>query len=135
MALHWDFKCKAGIIEARQQQRDGEHDFTLTFYEGNALMITTYEYNDNGKDVYDMVWFFTGTDHAKRCLGLAKCDDGTKHNMLSDTNITRITIYRNNCRQWKTIVDLFTKAFPDIMIELMANDPNPYQPKEENDNA
>lgn len=122
MALHWDFKEKAGTLT--QILRDGTYR-TSNFYEGNALMIVPYEYEENGTEYYTMDWFFTGVDHAERCLGLQKCDDGTQHNMFPENGITQLTIYREYCREWKTIADLFTRAFPQIAITILDKAPVP----------
>lgn len=118
MALQWDFDKKAGTVT---QIYDGK-EWTYNFYEGNALMIVTYEFEENGEERYSMAWFFTGMDHARRCLGLKKLDDGTKNNMFGENGITRLVIYRQNCNQWPDIVELFSKAFPKIVIEILENE-------------
>lgn len=111
MALNWSFKEKAGTVT----QRYGDKMVTQNFYVGNALMIVPYEYEENGEAYYNMSWFFCDKDHAKNCLGLTKGRDG----MFDSDEITHLTIYREYCRPWKDIVDLFTKAFPKITIELL----------------
>lgn len=115
MALRWDFKQKAGIVT----ERNGEQEVTHNFYEGNALMIVTHEYEKDGVEYYDMLWFFVGEDHAKNCLGLTKGHD----NMFGQDGIARLTIYREHCRQWKKLIDLFTRAFPKIAIEILDAEP------------
>ena len=119
MALHWSFKEKAGMVTEVQHGRE----FTLPFYVGNAMMIATYEYKDNGKDMYDLMWFFTGKEHAQNCLGLKKNTHGEQDNMFGENSITKLVIYREWCRDWQTIVDLFTKAFPHIVIEIYEKEP------------
>lgn len=116
MALNWSFKEKAGTVT---EIRDG-NEVTFNFYEGNALMIVTHEYEQDGEQYYNMQWFFIGEDHAKNCLGLSKGHD----NMFGENGIARLTIYRAHCRQWKKIIDLFTRAFPNIMIEVLAAEPD-----------
>ena len=116
MALQWSFKEKAGTVT----ERNGEHEVTHNFYEGNALMIVTHEYEKDSEQYYDMLWFFIGEDHAKNCLGLSK----GHYNMFGKDGITRLTIYRAHCRHWKKIIDLFTRAFPKIVIELQESEPN-----------
>lgn len=115
MALQWNFKKKAGTVT---ENRNGK-EVTFNFYEGNALMIVTHEYEKDGEGYYDMQWFFIGEDHAKNCLGLTKGHD----NMFGTDGITRLTIYRENCRQWKKLIDLFTRAFPNIAIEMHNTEP------------
>ena len=114
MALNWSFKEKAGTVT---EIRDGK-EVTFNFYEGNALMIVTHEYERDGEGYYDMQWFFVGEDHAKNCLGLTKGQD----NMFGQDGIARLTIYRAHCRQWKKLIDLFTRAFPKIAIEIVASE-------------
>ena len=116
MALHWDFRFKAGTVT----EKNGDKTATFNFYVGNAFMIVTHEFvDDDGVEKYDMRWFFVGVDHAKNCLGLSKGHD----NMFGADGITSLTIYRDNCYCWKDIVKLFTKAFPDITITLYATEP------------
>lgn len=117
MALQWDFKEKAGTVT----QVYGGKEHTSNFYEGNAIMIVTNEFEEDGKQYYEVIWFFTGEEHAKRCLGLAKLPDGTKSNMFEkDGQVVRMTIYRDHCHGWRKLADLFVKAFPDIEIDLRA---------------
>lgn len=110
MALQWDFKQKSGTVT---EIRDSK-EVTFNFYEGNALMIVLNEYERDGKEYYDLQWFFIGEDHARNCLGLSKGHD----NMFGEDSIARLTIYREHCRQWKKLIDLFTRAFPNIAIEI-----------------
>lgn len=120
MALQWSFKEKAGLVTEVQNG----HDFTLPFYVGNAMMIVTYEYTDeDGVDKYDLMWFFTGEEHAKNCLGLQKNLNDRQENMFGENGITRLVIYREWCRDWQTLVDLFVKAFPHIVIEIYEQEP------------
>lgn len=115
MALNWSFKEKAGTVTERR----GDQEVTFNFYVGNAFMIVPHEYEENGEQYYNMQWFFIGEDHAKNCLGLSKGHD----NMFGVDGIARMTIYREHCRYWKKIVDLFTRAFPHIAIELLDSEP------------
>ena len=41
-----------------------------------------------------------------------------------DGKVTRLVIYKEHCRRWQTLVDLFTKAIPEIVIELRAAEPD-----------
>ena len=121
MALQWDWNKKSGTVT----QVYGGEEYTSNFYEGNALMIVTNEFEEDGVERYNVIWFFTGKDHAERCLGLQECDDGTKSNMFErDGKVTRLVIYKEHCRQWQTLIDLFTKAIPEIVIELRAKAPD-----------
>ena len=117
MALCWDFTKKAGIVTEKLQ--DGS-SASFNFYEGNALMIVTNEFTEDGVERYNMRWFFIGDDHAKNCLGITKGHE----NMFGPGGITSLSIYRDNCRQWKKLVDYFTRAFPGITILLSASAPD-----------
>lgn len=118
MALRWDFREKSGIVT--EKLRDGS-SASFNFYEGNALMIVPHEFTDeDGVERYDMRWFFIGEDHAKNCLGIAKGHE----NMFGPDGITSLTIYRDHCRYWKKLVNLFTRAFPGITILISASAPD-----------
>lgn len=121
MALQWDWNKKSGTVT----QVYGGKEYTSNFYEGNALMIVTNEFEEGGVERYNVIWFFTGKDHAERCLGLQERDDGTKTNIFErDGMVTRLVIYKEHCRHWQTLIDLFTKAIPEIVIELRAKAPD-----------
>ena len=120
MALQWDFNEKAGTVT----QVYGGKEYTSNFYEGNALMIVTNEFEENGKELYTVQWFFTDELHAKRCLGLAKCVDGTQHNMFAqDGAVKRMTVYKEHCRSWKKLVLLFLEAFGSLEIDIREKEP------------
>ena len=111
MALRWDFREQSGTLTMMQNGKQ----FDINFYEGNAMMIAIFEFEEDGKSMYNLQWFFTDETHAKRCLGLAK---GTE-NMFRDELITQMTIYRDHCRNWSKIANLFVKAFPHIQSTLL----------------
>ena len=115
MALQWSFSEKAGTVTEIR----GEHSYTFNFYEGNALMIVTHEFVEDGEERYNLQWFFADELHAKNCLGLTKGHD----NMFYDGTITSMTIYRAHSHNWKKIIDLFVQAFPQIRIELLDVEP------------
>ena len=114
MALTWEWNKVSGTITENNYGKD----VTFNFYEGNAMMIVLQEYTDDeGTDRYDLHWFFCDETHAKNCLGLAKGQE----NMFEPGQVKCLVIYRDNCRQWEKIVKLFTKAFPNIEITLLAS--------------
>lgn len=123
MALHWDFKEKAGTVTLNQRGKD----ITLNWYEGNATMIVLNEWTeDNGEEMWSMAWFFASDDHAKRCLGLVKGET----NMFESNPITNLTVYMNHCREWVKLVKMFAKAFPDIEIRVLTKEPQEAQKME-----
>lgn len=128
MAYNWDWNRKGGTFTY--------NDYTYNFYVGNGFMIVIDEFtvteeraekcgvDDNlkvGEEAYRVVWFFIDKDHAKRCLGVLKGYD----NMFEGL-VQKIVIYKDNCHNWKDIVDLFTKTQPNIVIEI-----HPHAPEKE----
>ena len=64
MALNWNWDNKIGELLIRQ----GEKEFTINIYQGNALAIFIHEYvNNEGKEVYSMYNFFCDKEHFKNC--------------------------------------------------------------------
>ena len=64
MALTWDWDKKIGELDIRQ----GEQDFKISIFEGNALAIFISEWiNDEGKEAYSMYNFFCDKEHFKNC--------------------------------------------------------------------
>lgn len=111
MALRWDWNEKAGMVTVNENGRE----YTLDFYEGNALMITFHEYEEEGEERCQMQWFFLDEFHAKNCLGLVKGHD----NIFGENGITRLVIYRAHCKHWEKLAELFTRAFPEINIHIL----------------
>jgi hypothetical protein len=60
MALRWNWNEKIGELDIEQ----GENKFTLSIYQGNALMIILQEWED---DQYSMYQFFADKAHFKNC--------------------------------------------------------------------
>lgn len=64
MALRWDWNKKIGELIIQQ----GEKQFNISIYKGNALAIFIHEYKNNeGKEVYSMYNFFCDKEHFKNC--------------------------------------------------------------------
>lgn len=64
MALNWNWDNKIGELLIRQ----GEKEFTINIYQGNALAIFIHEYtNEGGQEVYSMYNFFYDKEHFKNC--------------------------------------------------------------------
>lgn len=114
MAIEWNFKEKSGTVTMRIP--NGNDDVTLNLYIGNAFLIAVDEWEDRDRKMYNLAWFFASEDHAKMCLGIAKKPGA--HNIFEGAEMKRIVLYRDNCRSWKKITALFTKAFPEIEIVI-----------------
>lgn len=121
MSLNWNWKDKCGELTVVQERNGEAHEFTLSLYEGNALLIMLYEYKDEeGADMYDMFSFFVDKTHAKKCLGLQKNGDGELINLFDEDwqKFTKIRLNKAKSRNFKDIIELFSKAFDNITIEI-----------------
>ena len=112
MALQWQWDAQSGTL-----QHDGK---IYKFYEGNAFMIFLYEYKgkETGEDMYDIPFSFLDKMHAKESLGLKK-----GYIDMFEGNVEKITIYKDNCQNWKDIVELFTKSQKDVVITIYQHKP------------
>jgi len=105
-------------------QKDMEFELNLYAYgTSNCFLCAFYEYEDTEthKTMEQMQWFFMDERHGKIMLGLQKGNDGTKENYLSE--ITKITLYKNKCVDWKKLMTMFAQAFDKITIEILAEQP------------
>lgn len=112
MAYNWNWDKKMGEIF---------HDkWHYNLYEGNGVMIAIDEWKDenDGKDKYRVAWFLCDKTHMKDCLGLTK-----GHDDMFEGNVDKLIIYKDRSQYWKDIVDAFTKAEPNIVIEIYPTEP------------
>ena len=64
MALRWDWKHKIGELLIKQ----GEKEFTINVYQGNALAIFISEWtNSEGVEQHSMYNFFCDKEHFRNC--------------------------------------------------------------------
>lgn len=112
MAVNWQWKNQSGTVTIS--------DYTYNFYEGNAFMIMLDEFKNKntGEDVYNKVCCFLDKNHAKRSLGLVKGSDD-----VFEGRVKKMTIFMNHCHYWKDIIELFTKAYPNIEITILPQKP------------
>lgn len=112
MSLNWSWNEKCG--EAVFEQLDKE--FTVNLYQGNAYLIFIYEYNEDGKDMYNLWTFWADKVHAKRCLGLEKGYE----NLYSDgrDKLKKIRINKSKFSKTSEMIGLLVKAFDDLVIEI-----------------
>lgn len=114
----YNFNEKSGICKIKQR----DHEFTLNLYamgQSNCFLTAIYEYAPEvGKKDYQLQWFFCDEAHGERMLGLRKTFNGKLENVFAD-EIVSLTLYRNRCRQWQKIRNMFRKAFgKDFPIEI-----------------
>lgn len=91
------------------------HEFVLNLYgedKCNCFLATVYE----AKDEYQLQWFFMDESHGKRMLGLTKNYNGEKENCLLE--VTKLTLYKSKCANWKKIMIMFAQAFDNLTIEI-----------------
>ena len=118
----YEYADKSGTVTMVQNGRT----FVMPIYgedKCNCFMACLWESlpKEDGLREYQWQWFFGDESHGKRMLGLAKTYDGTKTNCLSE--ITKLTIYKSDCANWKKIVTMFAQAFDKITIEILAEQP------------
>lgn len=107
MALRWDFKkdrIGTAIIE------DGTE---LRLYNGNAFIIALYEWEKEGKELYQLMWFFADEEHAKNCMGLSKDYEGC----WKDFQIKKIELDVTK-KETEKFLKLLCKAKAEIEITL-----------------
>jgi len=114
----YNFNEKSGICKIQQHG----HEFNLNLYgmgQSNCFLTAIYEHvPEVGKKEYQLQWFFSDESHAKRMLGLKKTLSGEIENVFAD-EIIALTLYKNRCRQWQKIRNMFRQAFgKDFPIEI-----------------
>lgn len=119
MALHWEWSNKCGEITL-EQNFDGEwKKFPITLYTGNAFLIMLHEFEENGKDMYELYGFFADKAHAKNCLGLNKKDGYTDNIYKRDwQKWSKVRINKAKYDKYKDLVQMLAQAFDDITIEI-----------------
>ena len=116
MALHgkWDEKCGEAVIQ------QGEKEFTVNLYQGNAFLIFIYEYkNEEGEAMYMMYNFWADKQHMKNCLGLNK-KQGYGENMFTEgaDRLKTVRINKQKYSYTKDLVQTLVQAFDDLVIEV-----------------
>lgn len=105
MALRWDWNNKIGELLIRQ----GDKDFTINVYQGNALAIFLHEYvNDEGKEVYSMYNFFCDKEHFRNCA--------KDYNYAEEW--VKLTLWKVPNDMWVLLKDL---AKRNVTIEIRGN--------------
>ena len=108
MALNWNWNNKIGELLIRQ----GEKEFTISIYQGNALAIFIHEYkNEDGKDVYSMYNFFCDKEHFKNCT------KDKSWNYAEEW--VKITLWNVPNDLWVLLKDLYKRG---VQIEIRSKD-------------
>lgn len=120
MSLNWDFREKCGEVILKQ----GEREFTLNMYQGNAYLIFLSEWEEDGEKMYQLYSFCSDKVHAKILFGLSKNLDGKKINIFNEEG-NKFVKFRFNkacCRKLGEIVGLIVDAFDEIEIEIYSEE-------------
>ena len=120
MALNWkwDEKCGEAVIQ------QGEKEFTVNLYQGNAFLIFIHQYTDDeGQEMYNLYTFFLDKEHMKNCLGLNK-KNGYGDNIFTDgrDRLKKIRINKSKYRYTKELMQALGQAFDDLTIELYSEE-------------
>ena len=66
MSLNWLWENKCGTLTARNDE--GTREWECVLYDGNALMIALAEWEEDGKEYWQMCDFWSDEDHMERIL-------------------------------------------------------------------
>lgn len=115
--LKWDFKTdKIGTISYNYFDKKL---IVNNLYSGNALMIECAEWEQEGKELYQVCSFWADKEHLKNMLGINKGYENVYNSGYKNLKITLLRKYRGT----KDIVNAFIKAKFDenIQIEIVDN--------------
>ena len=118
MAVTWQWDDKVGDATLIQKFGDDERVFTLNLYNGNCWLIMLNEYEEDGKEMYEMHAFWADKGHMERCLGLAGENKGRNMHDLGWSRITKFRFNKKKCQYLNKMLPAIEKAFDQIEIEL-----------------
>ena len=115
MSLNWRWNEKCGWAVFQQ----GEKEFYVNLYKGNAFLIFLYEYEENGEAMYQLYSFWADKQHMKNCLGLNQ-KGGYGGNMFDEggCKLKKIRINKAKYPYTKDLVQTLVQAFDDLTIEI-----------------
>ena len=118
MALNWKWDEKCGEAIMKYDLNGEEKEYVLDLYQGNAYMIFIANYEENGKQMYNVWGFWVDKDHAKNCLGIGKSKDC--YNIYAEEwrKIVGFRLNKSKTKYLTDIVSMIAKAFDDITIEV-----------------
>lgn len=133
----WDNKCGEAVFKRKRAIDSPKDDtvktvykteeYTVNLYEGNAELIFIYEYEKDGKQMYDVMGFFADKEHMKRCLGIDKRYKETYGYNMYEKDYDRLAKIRFNkakSRHYEEIIKAFVQAFKNIEIEVYSEEAN-----------
>lgn len=104
MALQWNWDDKMGKCTT-------QNGINLNLYRGNAFMIAIHEFEQDGKELYSLAWFFADKDHCKNCLGLTKGYTGIEFDWQSFELDTKY-------KETEQFITMLAKAKQKVSITL-----------------
>lgn len=123
MALTWQWKDKCGEAIVQQTWNNETKDFTVNLYEGNAYLIFINEWEEKGENLYSLYTFFADKEHMRNCLGLnKKMHYGENIFDGGGQKLTKISLNKKKCHNYKDIVTLLVQAFDNIEIEIFSEE-------------
>lgn len=119
MALNWLWSEKCGEATLKQ----GDKEFALSLYTGNAFLIMLNEYEQDGEEMYSMFSFWVDEQHMKNMLGLNKKGGYTENHYAEGwSHLTKFRLSKQKCRNINKIVPALVKAFDNIDIEIYSEE-------------
>lgn len=107
--LCWDFEEKVGSLLIKQT---ADQTFTINLYRGNALLIMLWEWEENGKEMYNMYNFFADLKHLTNVV---------KNDPQIFAEWQAIVIHRKyyKKRELHALIDAIGECNPDCTITLI----------------
>lgn len=124
MALNWNWNEKAGEMIYTYMDNNGNvHEATASLYEGNAFLIFLSEFEENGKQYWNMHSFWVDEEHMKNMLGLnPKKGYSTNEYYTGSYKAQTFRFNKAKCRHLNKIVPALVKAFDNITIEIYSEE-------------
>lgn len=110
MSLNWNWNDKMGEIITKSGH-------TLTLYQGNALFIAIAEYEEDGKELYNLCDFASDMEHFNNMLGLNAKNGYGKDNLYKEREYKTIRL-NLKYKSVPKIIEALAKARTPITIEL-----------------
>ena len=135
MSVDWNWKKKVGEIDVTYNKgTSNEWKTKFTIFSANCLgcwlnikeETIEEKISDEGKPYktfsYDFEGFFGDEGHMKRCLGLIRCQDGTKSNLVKNSGMFWDEVRLDSSWYYtKTWVKNLAKANMRVVVDDFVN--------------
>jgi len=124
MALRWEWNRSCGTAVIEQRIHDETKEYDMTLYEGNAYLIMLHEFNENGKEKYEMFSFWLDKEHMQRMLGISNRGKRVDTNTLDQpyNRLKSIRLDKSRCQNVVEIAKALLQAFDDISIKVYTSE-------------